>query len=122
MDAYNPLKAPDPGVWLELDEQERIALIQDHHESAGVELDNATIHAAVHTIIENQLAMKDDHVQQTLDRLMAEGLDRHDALHAIGNVMAEQMWGVMKRAEDASSEEYYRGLNDLTAAKWEGTR
>ena len=121
---YDPLRTPDPELWLELDEQERIGLVQTHHESAGVQLPNATIHAAMHTIVENQLAMKDDRVQQTLDRLLAEGLDRHDALHAIGSVLAEQIWGAMQTRQDgaALSEAYYRGLSELTASKWRRAR
>jgi len=121
---YDPLKTPDPERWLELDEQERIGLVQMHHESAGIQLPNAVLHAAMHTIVENQLAMKDDKVQETLDRLLAEGLDRHDALHAIGSVLAEQIWGAMKTPPDDTGlpETYYRGLSDLTAAKWRGAR
>jgi hypothetical protein len=121
---YDPLKTPDPERWLELDEQERIDLVQMHHESAGIQLPNATLHAAMHTVVENQLAMKDDKVQETLDRLLAEGLDRHDALHAIGSVLAEQIWGAMQTPPDDTGlpEAYYRGLSDLTAAKWRGAR
>jgi hypothetical protein len=45
-------------------------------------------HAANHVIVENQLAMGDATVvPATLARLMQEGLDRHDAIHAIGSVL-----------------------------------
>jgi len=54
MDAYNPRTAPDPDLWPELDEQERLALVEEHHEAAGVALDNATLHAVMHTVVENQ--------------------------------------------------------------------
>jgi hypothetical protein len=68
--------------------------------------------------------MRDDRVQQTFERLMTEGLDRHEALHAVGSVLAEHLWGIMKEQteESASSENYYRGLSELTVKKWRETR
>jgi hypothetical protein len=124
METYDPMKAPGSDGWLEMDEQERIALVRMYHESEGVELENETLHAAIHTIVENQLAMRDDRVQQTFERLMTEGLDRHEALHAVGSVLAEHLWGIMKEQteESASSENYYRGLSELTVKKWRETR
>jgi hypothetical protein len=121
---YDPLKTPDPESWLELDEQEQIDLVETHHESVGIQLPNATLHAAMHTIVENQLAMEDDLVQQTLQRLLAEGLDRHDALHAIGSVLAEQIWGAMQTRQDEAAlpEAYCKGLSELTASTWRRAR
>ena len=120
MNNYDPLKAPDPDSWLELDEQTRIALVQVHHQSSGVELENETLHAVIHTIVENQLALQEERVHQVLGRLMKEGLDRHDALHAIGGVLAEHLSDLLQEgAEDtAAPESYFRALAKLTASKW----
>jgi len=120
MNDYDPLTAPEPDTWLALDEQERIALVQSHHQTLGVELESETLHAVIHAIVENQLAMQDEPVQQALDRLMKEGLDRHDALHAVGSVLAEHLWGTFNEnaKEDTSPEKYYRDLSKLTAKKW----
>jgi hypothetical protein len=120
METYDPLAAPDPVLWLELDEQERLALVEEHHDSAGVELDKSTLHAVMHTVVENQLALRDERVMQTLERLMAEGLDRHDALHAVGSVLAEHVFGILSGGtkESASTNKYYRALEELTAASW----
>src|ERR1700733_3070308 len=57
---YNPLEAPDAEQWLALDEQERIQLALDYHTRARVELPNATVHATVHVIVENQIALGDE--------------------------------------------------------------
>jgi hypothetical protein len=124
METYDPMEAPGSESWLEVDEQERIDLVRMYHEDEGIELDNETLHAAIHTVVENQLAMRDAHVQQTFKRLMTEGLDRHDAVHAVGSVLAEHLWGIMKEGteESASLENYYRGLSKLTAKKWRETR
>ena len=43
-------------------------------------------------------------VAATLDRLMHEGLDRHDAIHAIGSVLAGLMWEMSRSDDDPQSE------------------
>jgi hypothetical protein len=121
MDAYDPLVAPDPDEWLSLDEQERLILVEDHHSEAGVDLPNEKLHAMVHAIVENQIAEGEGlPVKATLDRLVAEGLDRHDAIHAIGGVLAEFMFDLMGGGEPAAdgNEKYFRQLEIITAAGW----
>ena len=72
-----------------MDEAERIGLVTDFHRRAPIRLPNAQVHAVFHVIIENQLAMGDEiPVARTHDRLMSEGLDRHEGIHAIGSVLA----------------------------------
>jgi len=52
--------------------------------------ESARAHAATHGIVENQAAMGHATVvPTTLDRLMRDGLDRHDAVHAIGSVLLQ---------------------------------
>jgi hypothetical protein len=80
---YDPQQAPDPEVWLALDEDERFELALRHHRRARVRLPNARLHAMFHVVIENQVALGHEIVRQTLERLQAEGLDRHDAIHAV---------------------------------------
>jgi hypothetical protein len=51
---------------------------------------SARAHAATHVVVENQAAMGDaTAVPATLARLMREGLERHDAVHAIGSVLMQ---------------------------------
>jgi hypothetical protein len=38
MEAYNPERVPEPESWLELDEQERILLIETWHRVARIKL------------------------------------------------------------------------------------
>jgi len=121
MDTYDPLVAPDPDEWLSLDEQERLILVEDHHSEAGVELPNEKLHAVLHAIVENQIAEGDGlPVRATLDRLVAEGLDRHEAVHAIAGVLAEFVFSILGdgAAEADGKEKYYRKLEKLTAAEW----
>ena len=55
----------------------------------GEELDNLSLHATVHAVVENQLAEGDKRVLETLARLRRQGLCRHEAVHAIGSVLAD---------------------------------
>jgi hypothetical protein len=47
----------------------------------------------LHGIVENQIALGDElPVERTVKRLIAEGLDRHNAIHAIASVIVSIIW------------------------------
>jgi len=121
MKQYDPAKGPDPDEWLAMDEVERILLVERYHRRAHVRLPNHKVHAAIHAVVETQIAEGDEvPAKETLARLMAEGLDRHDAVHAIGSVLAEHMHRIAtdpKSAGDVNAH-YFGDLKTLTAAKW----
>src|ERR1700692_4547823 len=97
IDRYDPLKAPDAKQWLATDEGERIQLALEYHTRARVKLPNATMHATVHVIVENQIALGDETpVRLKASQLMAQGLDRHEAIHAIASVLIGHLTEVMK--------------------------
>ncbi len=54
----------------------------------------------------------------TLSRLMSEGLDRHDAIHAIGAIVAAEMSDMLRHQATHDPEQYARKLQALTAARW----
>jgi hypothetical protein len=123
MEHYDPLIPPNPQEWLALDEQERIMLVKEYHRSAGIRFPIVSTHAMVQTIVENQAALGDQTpVQRTLDRLMAEGLDRHDALHAIGSVLADLLYDTATEAVGAGigdpNAKYFTEVEQLTAEEW----
>jgi uncharacterized protein len=121
MKRYDPLKAPDPKEWLSLDEQERLDLVEEYHRRARIELPNEKVHAVAHVIVENQVALGDElAVERTLKRLMVEGLDRHDAIHAIGLVLIENLTDTLRdtKADKFSNEAYAVALDRLTAEDW----
>ncbi|HEU5236242.1 MAG TPA: hypothetical protein VFU37_03825 [Pyrinomonadaceae bacterium] len=73
-----------------------------------------------HVVVENQIALGDDiPAQKTLARLMREGLSRHDAVHAIGSVVASHMFNLINgpKSKDSNAD-YYRQLEELTAEGW----
>ena len=74
----------------------------------------------MHVIVENQLALNDEPVVRALARLMKEGLSRHDAVHAIGSVVAENIHDLLKQEDspDTVRVRYYAAVERLTAATW----
>jgi len=121
MDSYDPDASPVPTIWLQTDEGERIELVSDYHRRSRVTLPDAKLHAVIHVIIENQLALGEHVVVDTLSRLQREGLGRHDALHAIGSVLAENIYELMNDEHGSISEpyrKYLERLQKLTANAW----
>ena len=122
MDVYNPERAPEPESWLELDEQERILLVETYHRVARIKLPNVTAHAVLHAIVENQIALDLEPVVRAMHRLRKEGLTRHDAVHAIGSVLAGILFDISKanQSGDAAALQarYCAEVERLTAASW----
>lgn len=124
MHRYDPLEAPDPGDWLALREQARIDLALDYHRRANISLPNPTLHATVHAIVELQIALGDPiPAHRTALRLMDEGLDRHEAIHAIGSLLTKFMLDLTDAPESADpNAPYYAALEELTAQHWRRSR
>jgi hypothetical protein len=118
---YNPDGGIDPQGWLAIDESQRLYLVQQYHRKKRVRLPNARLHAIIHVVVENQVAMGAEiPVGNTVSRLMREGLSRHDAIHAIGAILASRLYELMKegpQSTDANST-YYRELDELSAESW----
>ena len=118
--AYDPLNAPDPDDWQTMDEDERMMLVMEYHREAGVELPSEQVHAVVHVVVENQIALGDEmSAQATLERLMREGLNRHEAIHAVGSVLVDFVQALIHDdAAPGANERYNEELEKLTAAEW----
>jgi hypothetical protein len=73
-------------------------------------------------IVENQIALDLEPVVRAMDRLGKQGLTRHDAIHAIGSVVAENLFGILKADQNddaaASQARYYAAVERLTAVSW----
>jgi len=118
---YDPDRAPSAKMWLALDEGERIYLVEKYHEASRTSVPNATAHAVIHVVVENQLASPEQTtVRETLERLMNEGLGRHDALHAIGAVLAAQIHDALQPGAPSRFSEpaYQAELKRLSAKRW----
>ena len=103
-----------------MSEDAQIRIVREYHKSGAPELLKEELHAAFHVMVENQLASGESPVVGTLDRLIDEGLDRHEALHAISSVLMEHMYDNVHRGStgDNTKEMYYQDLAHLSAAEW----
>ena len=118
---YEANEQPHSQVWLELDESERIDAVMDYHRRTRVKLENPELHAIAHVVVENQVVLGEaTSVPATLDRLMDEGLDRHEAIHAIASILMSIVSDIAREADDGSdiNAKYGRELGKLTAAGW----
>ena len=93
---YHASHAPSPEEWL------------------GAE----KIHAIIHVVVENQLAMKVVPVPATIARLTRQGLNRHDAIHAIGSILIGDIQDIIKKEQEHNIKKYRRKLEKLTAKRW----
>lgn len=95
-------------------------MVIEYHREARTALPDKHTHALMHVIIENQNALGGKTpVAATIRRLLHEGLDRHDAIHAIASVLVNFMFERMQgEANDRSNDLYYAELKQLTADKW----
>ncbi|MGH6858004.1 MAG: hypothetical protein ACRECP_10310 [Methylocella sp.] len=121
MEHYDPCDPPDPEEWLNTDESQRIRLAEDYHRRAGIRPPNAQAHAVFHVIVENQAALGDEIlVRGTLERLMGEGLDRHEAIHAIASVLSGHVADIArgKPARPDANAAYFAALRKLNVASW----
>ena len=121
---YHPRKAPDPSLWLSLDEQERIRLVESFHRGERQKLPNIKVHSTFHAIVENQIAENLDPVVRAMVRLQDQGLTRHDAVHAIGWVLAMQLYEASKINSEVESDSsqiqstYEAAIERLDAKSW----
>ena len=120
VDKYDPDTSPRPAEWLQLDEAERLEIVTAYHRRHRIRLPNAELHAVIHVVVENQLALGEAAVARVVTRLQTEGLSRHDAIHAVGSILAEHLYDLMREGADTREAyaDYMERLSKLTAASW----
>jgi len=123
IESYDPSTPPNCLEWLGMGEEERNGLDIAKHHSIGDRGDGERTHCLMHVIVENQLAMGAamEPVRERLRQLMAQGLDRHRAVHAIGYVVLRHMsWLALAGQPGDQEARYFRELKRMTAQKWLG--
>jgi hypothetical protein len=120
MQKYDPMLDLEPEQWEALDPDERIGMVMEYHQEAGIELPSEEVHALLHVVAENQIALGDETpVEATFHRLLDENLDRHDVIHAIASVLANHIYELMHEEDSRrDNDEYYAEIENLTAEKW----
>lgn len=75
---------------------------------------NPVLHITIHQTIENQIAANDPpETARTLARLMKQNQTRHEAVHEIGTVMAEEIYEMMKFKRTFDQQRYVKKLRRL---------
>jgi len=116
---YDPDNGPNPESWLALDEAERLEAVLRYHKRAHFRAGSLRGHAIIHTVVENQLAEGYGATVTALQRLQTEGLDRHEAAHAIGSVLAGHLNDAVQSGDTAfDAQAYDTALAEFTAAAW----
>ena len=78
------------------------------------------MHAALHSVVENQIAEELQTVRETVARLQAEGLSRHDAIHAVASVLVGRLQALLREGAQSQFEveAYFQDLRSLSAQGW----
>ena len=109
-------------MWLALDEQERITLIERFHRSERTKLPNIKVHATFHVIVENQIAERHEAVVRAMERLQGQALSRHESLHAIAWVLSQGVFEALKgsglEVQSDLQTEYTAAVERLDAKSW----
>ena len=75
---------------------------------------NPILHIIIHQTVENQIAANEPpETAKTLERLLSQGKTRHEAVHEIGIVLAEEMFGIMTTKQPYNEQRYIRKLRRL---------
>lgn len=97
-------------------------LLREHQETPhpGIEGARLRLHLAIHAVVETQvLEGNPAGTASTLDRLVREGLDRHEAIHAVGAVASEEVLACLSDPSKRYDEKrYIARLEALTARGW----
>ncbi len=121
---YDPMQAQDAAAWLDTPPEERVRLVTEYHAAAGMSGTGLRVHCGLHVTVENQIAQRDPpETAEKLRQLMAQGLDRHQAVHAIASVVLAHMRKMIGRTADRPGREalaatYVSGLKRMNARKW----
>ena len=118
---YDARHAPDPDAWLAMDESDRlIAVLLHHAENAPhAPAPSPDAHAVMHVAVETQIALgTPPATAATLRRLIAEGLSRHDAIHAVAGALSGMLLEMSQRMVPFDPVAYERDLAQITAAGW----
>lgn len=96
-------------------------LVERYHRREGGFGESLALHTVFHTVVESQLAEKHAPVKAAYLRLRKGGLNRHEAIHAIGSVLAEHVWGIVNEKHKLlpdPNDAYFAALDDLTIESW----
>lgn len=124
---YDPAKRVEPEGWRALGDEERVILIEAAHVVLPAwhhPVPESRPHALLHVVAENLVARGDEiPVYAALQRLVRQGLQRHEAIHALGNACSEHARAIgsgRASPDDPPPEEQIKSAAAMTLSKWQG--
>lgn len=113
---YDADRAPEPRAWKDVPQEERLRAVEAHHHALSrphPPMPKPRVHAALHLVVEDQLASGEPpQARGAVERLVAGGLTRHEALHVVGRVAADALDAALAGGRfDAAA--YARALDAL---------
>jgi hypothetical protein len=118
---YDPDVAPIGTEWLKMPEADRLNMVTEYHRRHRIPLPNHRLHAVIHVVVENQIALGEEVVIEAVDRLQKQGLSRHETIHAIGMVLSERLFDLLKKGGGPTPEThkpYFERLKHFSADEW----
>jgi hypothetical protein len=119
---YDPEAPMAAGDWLALAETERLRLAQNYHVQSKIKAPRMKAHAAVHVIVENQIATGYGPTRRAVERLVAGGLTRHEAIHAVGTVVVRAAHQLTASSDpefhDTHQKRMGAAIDSLTVESW----
>lgn len=119
---YDPDIELDPREWRELDDQERVRVVTSYHVQNRIAMADLKSHALMHVNVENMLTQGRGPMMRALVRLQADGLSRHEAIHALAAVWLAYPVDSYSGGAGLSAREkqlaFNQALETLTAEKW----
>jgi hypothetical protein len=101
--------------YFDLWEQAELPLSEEEVLRDGV---NPFLHVTIHATVENQIVNGDPpQTAETLEAMIRAGYDRHEAIHTIGSLVAEQIFEIMTHDQPFDLESYVEGLCELARTK-----
>jgi Domain of unknown function (DUF1841) len=72
---------------------------------------NPILHVTIHQTIENQIASgKPKETAQAVEVLMQQGLSRHEAIHRVGTILADEIFHILKHERPFDEAGFVRKL------------
>jgi hypothetical protein len=100
-------EAPEPEMWLAMDELEQQLLVTEAHSSELPQKHptpaNTPLHALIHCLAETEIARGDSGAQHEVRSLVKRGLSRHEAIHNLGARLATASLSQVTRSPSTCS-------------------
>lgn len=109
---YDADQPTDPAAWLACAPADKLRLVVAFHARQRLPSGGLKSHAALHVVLEDRVARGEGPVVRALARLQQQGMARHDALHAMGDVLGSHLRLKDEALGTADAAGWQRRLNE----------